>query len=241
MSYSEKTQPPAYEGASKRIGQYERAGHFEGGSYTINYRDSSSTLTISLHGNSRFTSRIESLIHMSKGIEVDHADKYSLKPQERDGWTRYMTFSGPGTATLGPDILGDIIALPIDSATDRQQWSVRTALTLASTEGVTGSLVKKEFSIGMFHEQEFNHYTLQGRGVFWFRTYGIAERVDLGPDETQIVGTGHLVAWTNCSLSPVKLGGKRPSFLEVKGPGTFYVQARTIENWIDLAKWASSH
>ncbi|CAI6097729.1 unnamed protein product [Clonostachys chloroleuca] len=243
MSYSEKSQPPPYQvgGPSQGTGQYERAGHFVGGSYTINHRDASSTLTISLHGNSRFTSRIESLIHMSKGVKVDSADKYSLAPEGRDTWTKYMTFSGPGTVTLGPDILGDIIALPIDSATDREQWSVRTSLILASTAGVNGNLVKKEFSLGMFHEQEFNHYTLSGKGVFWLRTYGVVDRVDLGAGEAQIVETGHLAAWTNCSLSPVKLGGKKPSFVEVQGPGTIYVQARKVEDWIDLAKWASSH
>lgn len=136
---------------------------------------------------------------MSKGVKVDSADKYSLAPEGRDTWTKYMTFSGPGTVTLGPDILGDIIALPIDSTTDREQWSVRTSLILASTAGVNGNLVKKEFSLGMFHEQEFNHYTLSGKGVFWLRTYGVVDRVDVS---TAILSSLPYASWLYACNSP---------------------------------------
>ncbi|VUC37272.1 unnamed protein product [Clonostachys rosea] len=244
MSHSEKailpsgkTQPPPY----KDSGLPERAGRFEGGSYTINHCHTSSTLEISLQENGRFISRVEALIHMSKGINLEPEEKFSVRPKDnRDVWMRYMTFLGPGSVTLSPDLLGDILALSINSVMDQGQWSVRTETILAATDGVYGTLVKKEFDLGTFrNSQDFNHYTLYGKGIMWLATYGVVNQVKLGADQNQIVRTNNLVAWSDCLLSPVKLGGKRPSFVEVQGPGTIYIQTRTIEDWKSLVSWAA--
>jgi len=97
---------------------------------------------------------------------------------------------------------------------------------------------------GLLAEGELFWLKIKGHGGVWLSSYGGISRVDLGPGETMIIDNFHFVAMTSGMNWRVRKFGGIKSFIlggegiviEVTGPGTVFVQSRSLPPFVEFIR-----
>uniref|UniRef100_A0A8H7TWC7 Altered inheritance of mitochondria protein 24, mitochondrial n=1 Tax=Bionectria ochroleuca TaxID=29856 RepID=A0A8H7TWC7_BIOOC len=144
--------------------KFAETGKFEGGNFAITHRDANAVLTVTLEDQVQLLSETGAMIHMSGSIKLDAKTKVSWKRFLLDDMT-HSTYTGPGTVTIGPPFLGDVFALPVNSAVDTRTWVMRREAALAWTSGVTKTIKKQNFKNTFWHDEPYHVYELGGMAL----------------------------------------------------------------------------
>ncbi|CAG9977282.1 unnamed protein product [Clonostachys byssicola] len=222
--------------------KFADTGKFEGGHFAITHRDANAVLTVTLEDKVQLLSETGAMIHMSGSIKLDAKTKISWKRFLLDDMT-HSTYTGPGTVTIGPPFLGDVFALPVNSAVDTLKWVMRRECALAWTSGVTKTVKKQNFKNSFWHDEPYHVYELGGNGIMFLTGFGAVDRIDLKEGQTHFVDNGHSIAWT-CSYTVVKAGGSwlksqktgEGRILQFEGPGSIFIQTRRLDEFEELVQ-----
>jgi uncharacterized protein (TIGR00266 family) len=153
--------------------------------------------------------------------------------------TKYEAVAHGAWVSVAPRFPGDIVA--VDPAADPRGIVAEAGSVLALEDGVSAnprwaglSMVAMREGATMIH--------LSGAGTAVLAAYGGIEAFDLGPDDTMILDTGHVVAYTagmHVEVGPLTsiitsaLSGEG-LVARIHGPGRVWSQTRSI---IDLGRW----
>jgi hypothetical protein len=94
------------------------SGPYEGIPYTIRHRDINAVVDFNIPSGSMIKAKAGVMLHMTPSIHLRGAIKFSLKKLLTDSQILWATFTGPGTVTLAPRLMGDVITLALDTDTD---------------------------------------------------------------------------------------------------------------------------
>eukprot|EP00052_Salpingoeca_macrocollata_P024043 m.213889 g.213889 ORF g.213889 m.213889 type:complete len:281 (-) comp22178_c4_seq5:60-902(-) len=142
--------------------------------------------------------------------------------------------NGPGEALLGPGTLGDVSLLRLEET--GPMLLQRGAFLAAEMSVELSSQLQRTLMGGLFSGTGLFVIRASGRGTLAFTSFGHLHRKDLGPRDTLVVDSQHLVAWpadTPCrfelasrSLWASLTSGEVMSF-HLTGPGTVFIQSRS--------------
>jgi uncharacterized protein (TIGR00266 family) len=188
-----------------------------------------------------------SMVALSAGMEVSVATSGGVTrsvlrkafAQESFFMARYTALLHGAWVALGPRFPGDIVQIPLDGI---DNYNIESGALLAHSQDVTTSARVGNVPAMALREGGTVLRT-SGVGSLLVSSYGGIERFDLGPQESIIVDTGHLVAWVaSMGLRVGPLSGIVSSQFtgeglvgELQGPGVVYVQTRAeqqLHSWL---------
>ncbi len=147
--------------------------------------------------------------------------------------------SGGGEVWFAPSLPGDIAYYELKG----EELIVQDTSYLAHHGDVDIGVAWRGFR-GLLAEGELFWLKVKGYGGVWLSSYGGISRVDLGPGESMILDNFHFVAMTSGMSWRVRKFGGIKSFLfggegiviEVTGPGTVYVQSRSLPPFVEFIR-----
>jgi uncharacterized protein (TIGR00266 family) len=151
---------------------------------------------------------------------------------------RYVARAHGAWIAVAPHLPGDIVALEVGA----RAVICQSGAMLAHDEQVVVDVRWSGVSAVMLREGA-TMLRLRGDGVALLGSYGAIERIDLGPGETVVVDTGHLVAFhEGVSMRLGALGGAAASVVSggglvghLTGPGAVWIQTRAeahLRDWL---------
>jgi uncharacterized protein (TIGR00266 family) len=138
--------------------------------------------------------------------------------------------------TLGTATVGDIVGVELESET----LNVQSGSYVAAHPDV--GMESRGSGSSFFGGEGLFVLELTGTGPVFVEAFGGIETVTLGPDESFVVDTGHLVAWEPSLTFDTRLvaSGIKSSLLsgegrvcDFTGPGTVYVQTTDTASFAD--------
>ncbi len=146
---------------------------------------------------------------------------------------------GRGEVWFAPSLPGDIAYYELKG----EELIVQDTSYLAHHGDVDVGVAWRGFR-GLLAEGELFWLKVKGYGGVWLSSYGGISRVDLGPGESMILDNFHFVAMTSGMNWRVRKFGGIKSFLfggegiviEVTGPGTVYVQSRSLPPFVEFIR-----
>ncbi len=146
---------------------------------------------------------------------------------------------GRGEVWFAPSLPGDIVYYELKG----EELIVQDTSYLAHHGDVDIGVAWRGFR-GLLAEGELFWLKVKGYGGVWLSSYGGISRVDLGPGESMILDNFHFVAMTSGMNWRVRKFGGIKSFLfggegiviEVTGPGTVYVQSRSLPPFVEFIR-----
>lgn len=169
---------------------------------------------------------VKSAIRKVAGNETFFRSKYTAKLE--GAWV-----------ALSPKFPGDISVLEVNPA---DRYLVQSGAILANSEGLEVS-VRFSGITSMVQKEGLVMSEVSGEGKLIVSAYGAIEKMDLGPGQSLIVDTGHLVAWsesTSIKIGPLNSTATSAMTGEglvglVTGPGVVYMQTRSergLRQWL---------
>lgn len=211
--------------------------------YDIQYRPAYALAIIEIEPGERIQAETGAMVSMSGGVRVETGTRggllSGLKRSVLGGESFFInTFSAdtPGHISVAPALPGDVIAIEMTGRT----LFVQSGSFLAATDDI---VVDTKWGGGrtFFSREGLFLLKCTGRGVIFVSSYGAIHSVDLGPGEVYNVDTGHMVAFDETmGYEVVRAGGWKTTLLggeglicRLTGPGRFYMQTRSPENFIN--------
>lgn len=147
--------------------------------------------------------------------------------------------SGGGEVWFAPSLPGDIEYYELHG----EELIVQDTSYLAHHGDMDIGVAWRGFR-GLLAEGELFWLKVKGVGGVWLSSYGGINRVELGPGESLIVDNFHFVAMTSGMRWRVRKFGGIKSFIlggegiviEVVGPGTVFVQSRSLPPFIEFIR-----
>jgi uncharacterized protein (TIGR00266 family) len=147
-----------------------------------------------------------------------------------------FTANGPGAEVVfAPALPGDIVTWELDN----RMVYLQSGSYLASSSGVDVDS-KWGGAKTFFSREGLFMLRCSGTGTLLVSSYGAIVPVDLGPGDSYVVDTGHMVGWDEGVKYEVRKVGSWKSTLfggeglvvHVTGPGRVYIQTRSPESFI---------
>lgn len=202
-------------------------------------------LRVSMMPGESFRAEPGAMVSMSSNIEIQSKGSGkgilgSLKAAvggESFFASVYTAAGGPGELVLAPTFPGDILRVDLSGRTLLAQGGAylagNTDLEL-STQGSLKAMVSGE---GLFLSK------ISGTGVVFLNAYGAISEKQLGPGETYIVDTGHIVAFDESVSYSLRKSAKglfstivsgEGLVSEYTGPGRIWIQGRNLKGFARL-------
>lgn len=210
--------------------------------YEIAHRPSFATAEISLERDEQVLAEAGAMVSYSGGIEMQtNATGGFLKSLRRGVFGGESFFQNtflarePGTVTFAPPLPGDVVHHRLDDDTVYVQSGSYIASDPALDLDTEFGGAKTFFgSEGLFLLR------IDGSGPLFVSSYGAVETIDLSPDETYTVDTGHVVAFEDSTDFTVKrVGGLKSTLLsgeglvaEFTGSGRIWLQTRSQASFL---------
>ena len=152
-------------------------------------------------------------------------------------WLNTYVAKGSAEVWFAPNLPGDIIYRELRG----EELFVQDTSYLAHHGDVKVSVGWRGFR-GLLAEGQLVWLKVVGTGGVWMNAYGGVETVSLGAGERMVVDNFHFVAMTSGMKWRVRKFGGIKSFLlsgegiviEVEGPGTVYLQTRSLPPFVGL-------
>jgi uncharacterized protein (TIGR00266 family) len=148
-----------------------------------------------------------------------------------------FTANGPDAhVVVAPSLPGDVIVWPLaDRTVYLQSGSFLAAPDSVDIDSKWGGAKTFFSSEGLFMLK------CAGRGDLVVSSYGAIHAIDLGPGQSYVVDTGHMVGWDEGVAYEVRKVGNWKSTLlggeglvvRLTGPGRIYAQTRSPESFLD--------
>lgn len=205
---------------------------------SLRHRPSYATAFIELASGESVYCEAGSLVMMSAGVDVSARAKGGLLESALRSFfaqntfflSRYRASRSGCWVAVAPRMAGDIAVIEVRPS---EPLLTDQAAFLAHSEGV--SMVTRLAAAQTFALRKGAvAVRFEGSGKLIIGSYGALERMDLAPEETLVVDTGHIAAWSaGMDLQIGPLRGVVSSQLtkeglvgQFRGPGTVYVQTR---------------
>jgi uncharacterized protein (TIGR00266 family) len=146
---------------------------------------------------------------------------------------------GPSQVWFAPPLPGDITYVPLTN----NALIIQDTSYLAHHGNVKLTTAWRGLR-GVLTEGSLVWLKAEGQGGVWLNSYGGIERVDILPGEKIIVDNFHFVAMSDGMKWHIRKFGGIKSFIlggegivaEVEGPGTIYVQTRSLPPFADMLR-----
>ena len=219
------------------VSEKEKAGDFK---YEILCQPSYAILKLQLSDGDYVTGQAGSLVSMSKGIKIKSASKAGffsfLSSRPSLVTNTYHKTGGAGEVSFAPNFPGDIFHYRLEEG---DTLTFQSNAYLASTSGVKLE-TKWKGSRSFFTGDKQFALRATGDGSIFLSAHGAIHRINLKQDDTYIIDTGHLVAFSGAlkwktrgagMLKSAKLKGEGLA-CECTGPGTIYLQTRSESSFV---------
>ena len=213
--------------------------------FTINNQPVFTTLTVGLAGGESFKAEAGAMVSMSSTVELQSTTTAkgigglfrAAVGGEGMFASVFTATEGDGEVILAPPAPGDIVEFQMDGRTLYCQGGAYLAGSPDLELSTKGSLKSMFSGEGLFLQ------TVTGHGKVFLSCYGAVWRKDLGPGETYVIDTGHMLAFEEGVDYRVKMVSKGlfSSFAsgeglvaEFRGPGAVYIQSRNLQGFAKL-------
>ncbi|WP_313691416.1 TIGR00266 family protein [Halorarum halobium] len=210
--------------------------------HEIAHRPSFATAEISLEAGEEVLAESGAMVSYGDGIEMEtNATGGFLKSLQRglfggeSFFQNTFTASEAGSVTFAPPLPGDVVHHELDADT----VYVQSGSYIASD---TALEVDTEFGGAktFFGSEGLFLLRIEGSGPLFMSSYGAIEEVDLDPDETYTIDTGHIVAFEDTADFAVRrVGGLKSTLLsgeglvaEFSGEGHVWLQTRSQDSFL---------
>ncbi|MEX2236896.1 MAG: TIGR00266 family protein [Dehalococcoidia bacterium] len=211
--------------------------------HEILYRPSYSLLVLRMQSGEEVVAETGAMVSMSNSIEVKTDTRggllSGLKRSVLGGESFFInTFraNSSGEISFAPALAGDITHLELRG----QEVFAQSGAYLASAKSVE---VDTKWGGGksFFAGEGLFLLRLTGIGDVWLSSYGAIHEKVLGPGETYVVDTGHIVSFDGSMRYDVrKIGGLKTTFFggeglvaDFTGPGRLLMQTRGPASFLD--------
>ena len=212
--------------------------------HEITNRPSFATVEVTLDAGEQVRAEAGAMVSYGDGIEMEtNATGGFLKSLRRGlfGGESFFqnTFTaadaGSRTVRFAPPLPGDVVHHELDGET----VYVQSGSYIASDPGLELDI---EFGGArtFFGSEGLFLLRIQGTGSLFMSSYGAIEAVDLSPDETYTIDTGHIVAFEEGTDFTVRrVGGLKSTLLsgeglvaEFSGEGRVWLQTRSPDSFL---------
>ena len=189
--YQPRYEPPQYQQPQQQgpIEGFE-SGNYQGLSYTIKHRNTSSILNVSLNQGDQIKSLPGAMVHMSPTVQLQGKINVSLKKLFTGAQLDESTYTGPGTVALAPILMGDIITLQVQPG---KTWQVGRRWYLARTMGVEMDTHAQRFGQALFSGDGLFTYHMTGSGLLWLYAYGALDTLHVSLTSSAFVNRQFVV------------------------------------------------
>ncbi len=212
---------------------------------TIENRPVFTTLTIALESDELVRAEGGAMVSMSSNVELKSKKQGKglggmLKAAvSGEGLfaSEFQAMGGPGEVVLAPPTPGDILEFEVRGRTIYAQNGAYLAGSADLELGTQGSLKAMISGEGLFLQ------TINGNGSLYLSCFGSVYARDLGPGETYVVDTGHMLAFEEGLSYRVKKAAKglfstlasgEGLVAEFSGPGRLWIQSRNLSGFAAL-------
>lgn len=212
---------------------------------TIDNRPMFTTLTLSLDSEETIRAEGGAMVSMSSNVELKSKKQgkglggmfKAAVSGEGLFASEFTALGGSGEVVLAPATPGDIVEFMVDEKTLYAQNGAYLAGASELELGTKGSLKAMISGEGLFLQ------TISGRGPVYLSCYGSVFTRTLGPGETYVVDTGHMLAFEEGVTYKVKKVSKglfstiasgEGLVAEFSGPGTVWIQSRNLSGFAAL-------
>lgn len=151
----------------------------------------------------------------------------------------FTASSGGGEVWFAPSLPGDIVYYELHG----EELIVQDTSYLAHHGDIDIGVAWRGFR-GLLAEGELFWLKVKGIGGVWLSSYGGIDKVELEPGESLIVDNFHFVAMTSGISWRVRKFGGIKSFIfggegiviEITGPGTVFVQSRSLPPFVQFIR-----
>ena len=182
------------------------------------------------------------MVSYSDGIELEtNATGGFLKSLRRglfggeSVFQNTFTATEPGSVTFAPPLPGDVVHHELDDDT----VYVQSGSYIASDPALD---IDTEFGGArtFFGSEGLFLLRIEGSGPLFMSSYGAIREIDLAPDETYTIDTGHIVAFEDTADFTVRrVGGLKSTLLsgeglvaEFSGEGRIWLQTRSQDSFL---------
>ncbi len=212
--------------------------------YRIDYRPAFALATLSLAAEQPIKAQGGAMVSMSGNVELEskmEGGVWSALKRSVGGRTAFVSTytarGGPGELTLAPSTPGDVVPLALAG----EAYNIAASSYLASESSIeinTGWGGAKSF----FASDSLFILQATGTGAAFVTSFGALHARTLGPGETYVVDTGHLVAWHASMAYEIRKATKSlfrsltsgEAFVAAfTGPGTLLLQTRNLRDFAE--------
>jgi uncharacterized protein (TIGR00266 family) len=209
----------------------------------ITYRPSYALAVVSLGADESVQAEAGAMVSMSPGMAIETkakggligALKRSVLGGESFFMNTYRAPGGGGQITLAPALPGDMAVMELRDET----LMVQSGSYVGSSEGVDID-TKWSGAQTFFAREGLIMLKCSGSGTLILSSYGAIHEMELGPGESHIVDTGHLVAFTDgMGFSVKRIGGVKSTLfsgeglvVDLTGPGKVLLQTRSDDAFL---------
>ena len=214
--------------------------------YEIRYQPSYALAVVHLDTDERFRAEAGAMVTMDDSMKIETKTgggigavlKRSILGGESLFMNDLIATRDDSQLTLAPALPGDIVGLEVEAGKD---LLVQSGSYMASSPEVA---IDTKFGAGksFFSGEGLFLLKLTGPGTVLLYSYGSIVQLDLAAGESQVVDTGHMVAFDSTigyevrkagdSWKTTMLGGEG-LVARVTGPGRFYFQTRSPGGFVD--------
>jgi uncharacterized protein (TIGR00266 family) len=209
----------------------------------ITYRPSYALAVVSLGADESVQAEAGAMVSMSPGMAIETkakggligALKRSVLGGESFFMNTYRAPGGGGQITLAPALPGDMAVMELRDET----LMVQSGSYVGSSEEVDID-TKWSGAQTFFAREGLIMLKCSGSGTLILSSYGAIHEMELGPGESHIVDTGHLVAFTDgMGFSVKRIGGVKSTLfsgeglvVDLTGPGKVLLQTRSDDAFL---------
>lgn len=210
--------------------------------YEIANRPSFATAEVSLEEGEQVLAEAGAMVSYTDGIEMETNATGGFLKSIRRGlfggesfFQNTFTARKPGTVTFAPPLPGDVVHHRLDGDTVYVQSGSYIASDPALDLDTEFGGAKTFFgSEGLFLLR------IEGTGPLFMSSYGAIEEIELTPDETYTIDTGHIVAFeASADFTVRRIGGLKSTLLsgeglvaEFTGSGRIWLQTRSQDSFL---------
>lgn len=210
--------------------------------YRIDGQPDFSFLTLQLKANQTIKVEASAMASMDTNIKMKTKMKGGLGrliTGESMFINEFTAQGGPGELCVAPGSPGDLEHVYLNNQTIYLQSSA----FVAASPGITVESKWQGLVKGFFSGESMFLIRCSGTGDLWFNTFGGMIRLD-NIDESYVVDTGHVVAFTEgLQYTVTRVGNYRSLFFSeglvcrFSGKGTLWIQTRKIGSFASWIYW----
>ena len=157
-------------------------GTFPGGTYRPSDRGGDApALIVTLSPGATINSRAGVMMEAQGTVSLKADHDITFKKLFTGGQIWQNTYTGPGSLTLAPVLLGEIVTLSVDGSAGNLPWSVSKHTYLAKTAGVKIDTKSQGLGKALFSGTDLFVYLLEGIGLVWLSTFGSVHKREVCP------------------------------------------------------------